>query len=294
MIKQPNFELAKTYIFAYGRKLEQTRFLYYFENGTTDDVLEELGKFQNEDGGFGHGLESDLRSENSSVIATCHALSICREIDIKKHPLIDNAIQYLLDCYDSDNKVFPIITRKVLDVPHPWWWKDFENVFSGFKINPTVEALSHLKFFDSPIPDGLFDISLTRIKSLDEIGIYDIRCIRHLLETEQFDEIIKVELIEKLIPLITSGIAKEKWDGYGMYPLNIVKHPEDYFKKAVNEDLIQANLEYDSENQTEDGTWDLNWSWAEADKKLWDQAEKEWKGVIALEKLLVFKAFGRV
>jgi hypothetical protein len=50
-------------------------------------------------------------------------------------------------------------------------------------------------------------------------------------------------------------------------------------------------LEYDIQNQKEDGSWALNWSWADIDEQLWSEAEKEWKAVKTLEKLLVFKAF---
>jgi hypothetical protein len=76
-----------------------------------------------------------------------------------------------------------------------------------------------------------------------------------------------------------------------MYPLDIVRHPGDIFEDAVGEDLIQKNFEYDIQSQLEDGSWALNWSWAAIDKIIWAEAEKEWKGVIALEKLLVFRAF---
>ncbi|MHA2109264.1 MAG: hypothetical protein ACW99R_16280, partial [Candidatus Hodarchaeales archaeon] len=284
---------AKKYILNNGRKLEQERFRFHFESGSSNNVIQELGKFQNDDGGFGKGLESDLRSVNSSVVATCHALSICREIGVKKQTLIDMALKYFLSCYDSDKKVFPIITSNVLDVPHPWWWteKDLEKNFDGFRINPTTEVLSHLIYFGSRVPEGLEEETLSRINSLETVGIYDLRCIKYLIKVDELLVQTKNAIVEKLAPLILFNISREKWDGDGMHPLNIVKSPDDIFAKTVSDELIQSNLEYDIQNQKEDGSWALNWSWADIDEQLWSEAEKEWKAVKTLEKLLVFKAF---
>lgn len=293
MVSTPNFKSAKKFILDQGRKLEQERFRFHFEDGPSSNVIQELEKFQNDDGGFGKGLESDLRSNHSSVIATSHALSICRELGVEKHSLHNKALIYLLSNYDSDKKVFPIITSNVLDVPHPWWWneKDLEKNFNGFRINPTVEVLSHLLYFNSSVPDGLEEEVISRINSLDSVGIYDLRCIKNLLKVDKLHVQTKSEIIEKLVQIIPSNISEDKWDGIGMYPLNIVRSPTDIFVKAIGDELIRSNLEYDIQNQKEDGTWPLNWSWETVDEKLWSEAEREWKAIITLEKLLVFKAF---
>ena len=62
------------------RPLEQQLYRYHFDGGTAAEVITELARFQNADGGFGHGLEPDLRLAGSSVIATTVALQRCREI----------------------------------------------------------------------------------------------------------------------------------------------------------------------------------------------------------------------
>lgn len=61
-----------------ARNLERSLFRYEFENGSFTDVLIELSRYQNEDGGFGHGLEPDLRCKESSALATTRALEILR------------------------------------------------------------------------------------------------------------------------------------------------------------------------------------------------------------------------
>ena len=292
MTEKLNFEAAKSYIFTHGRKLEQVKYNYYFEDGSSDEVLNELKKFQNADGGYGHGLESDLRSKNSSVVATNHGLSICRELEVTNHPMIPKALNFLMESYDSVKHVFPIINSGVLDVPAPWWWSGFQNFFNGFKINPTAEVVSHLLFYNHKLPDGLLDIVISRITSMESIDINSMMCIRYLVESGKLDDSTKIEIIEKLVPLIKTQLTKEKnWDGSGVYPLKVARFPGDVLENAVTEQQIQDNLKYDIDSQLEDGSWRLNWNWADVDKKSWDEAEKEWKGVFVLEKLLVFKAF---
>ncbi len=47
---------------------------YFYEGGSKQKIIEELAKYQNEDGGFGHGLEADNWNPNSNPIATNDAL----------------------------------------------------------------------------------------------------------------------------------------------------------------------------------------------------------------------------
>ena len=70
MLSNDIFEEARKSIMAYGRPLERSLLEVYFYEGSKANVVEELKKFQNEDGGFGHGLESDFRLPYSSLMAT--------------------------------------------------------------------------------------------------------------------------------------------------------------------------------------------------------------------------------
>ena len=154
--------------------------------------------------------------------------------------------------------------------------------------------MSHLLYFDRLIPDELYDIVISRIKSMNSIDINSLMCIRLLIESGRLDITIRDEIIEHLIPLIKSELKKEeKWDGSGIYPLVIARFPGDVFENAVTDRQIQEHFKYDIESQNEDGSWPLNWDWSDVDEKLWSEAEKEWKGVFILQKLRVWKAYNR-
>nr|HMN27151.1 hypothetical protein [Caldilineaceae bacterium] len=62
------FAAAQRYLSQFGRPLDQERFHLFFAGGSAQAVLAELAKFQNEDGGFGHALEPDMRAAASSAL----------------------------------------------------------------------------------------------------------------------------------------------------------------------------------------------------------------------------------
>ena len=52
---------AEAFIRGNGRELEKSLFDFYFSGGNKAGVIQSLKSFQNEDGGFGRGLEPDFR-----------------------------------------------------------------------------------------------------------------------------------------------------------------------------------------------------------------------------------------
>lgn len=69
-----NTEAAKNFIKNHARPLEMALYRYFYENGTPQAVITELAKYQNADGGFGHGLEADNWNPHSNPIATNDAV----------------------------------------------------------------------------------------------------------------------------------------------------------------------------------------------------------------------------
>ncbi|MFB5759843.1 hypothetical protein [Paenibacillus medicaginis] len=74
LLTRSEFERAAAFMKHEARSLERALFEYEFESGSFHAVLTELKIYQNEDGGFGNGLEPDLRCPESSALA----LRYCR------------------------------------------------------------------------------------------------------------------------------------------------------------------------------------------------------------------------
>jgi len=68
MITPEQFEKARQFIYRQGDLLTRRRFAFHFEQGSNQPVLQALACYQNDDGGFGNGLELDITCPESSGI----------------------------------------------------------------------------------------------------------------------------------------------------------------------------------------------------------------------------------
>jgi hypothetical protein len=96
------FDRARNHIKARARPLDRALFEYRFEEASADLVTDELARFQNDDGGFGHALEPDLRTPTSSALATELGLRTLEELGCgSDHPMVADAVRFLLETIDS-------------------------------------------------------------------------------------------------------------------------------------------------------------------------------------------------
>ena len=57
--------LARGFMAGHGRVLDRRRFELLLDDGDPEPVLDALAAYRNPDGGYGHGLEPDLRSRRA-------------------------------------------------------------------------------------------------------------------------------------------------------------------------------------------------------------------------------------
>jgi hypothetical protein len=71
---------AVSFMATHARVLERRRLRLVLGEGSPDDVLAALDAYRNPDGGYGWGLEPDLRSATSQPVAAMHALEILADV----------------------------------------------------------------------------------------------------------------------------------------------------------------------------------------------------------------------
>jgi len=290
---------AADYLKRAGRPLEQALFSFHFEGGSADAVLGELAKFQNPDGGFGHGLECDIRLPDSSTIATSIAFQRLREIHAPAdHPLVVNGCRYLRDAYDPARLNWEIIPPNIDDAPHAPWWV-YGGDLSHSLSNPRAEIVGYLYDFAVHFPESMRE-SLTDavvnhlLAQSDEIEMHDLLCYIRFYETESLPPSVKARLSDKLTALVDHTVARDPaaWREYGLPPLSVVSSPESPFVPLFR-DQLPANLDFLIEQQGSDGSWSPNWSWGGLYPEAWDQAAQDWRSLLTLNNLRILKAFGR-
>lgn len=298
------FDRARSYIMSYGRPLDRARFLFHFEGGDPAEVLEALAHYQNADGGFGQGLEPDLRAPASSAIATSHGLAFLREIKAPaSEAMVGAAVDYLMATFDHSAGVWPIVPPEVEEAPHaPWWdYAASAETFGHFLANPRPELVGHLQHYASLVPPDFLG-ALTRSVAgyLAEhdgpMGMHDLLSYSRLLATPELDPDLAGSMAYRLMPMAAQTVERDPalWTGYCLKPLDLAPDPDAPLAPAVDPAEVQANLDFEIGRQLEDGSWPLPWSWADMAPEAWARAERDWKGTRAVDNLLVFRTNNRL
>ncbi len=295
---------AREFIFTQARPLEQRLYAIAFEGGAREAALQELATFQNPDGGFGHGIEPDLRLADSSALATTVGLQHLRALGAtSEHRLVKGAMGYLLRTYNAQRQVWPIIPPNTDEAPHAPWWTysdDIADKWRGFLANPRAEIVGYLWEHTSLAPADL-RVSLTEaavlhLAKFDSIPLGDdLLCYIRLAETPALPEIVRSELWAKLVPLADKAVNRDEttWGTYVVSPLKLIESPDSPLMAALGSD-VERHLDYEIDHQQEDGSWAPTWSWFGLYTDDWPQACREWQGVLTLRMLRILKAFARL
>jgi hypothetical protein len=185
-LSKNQFEQAKTFLKSKTRKLERALFEFEFENGSKENVLKQLKSYQNEDGGFGNGLEPDFRCKESSALATAIGLHYLSRVGANEtEQMVKKTVNYLLHTFDKQKMRWQIVPKEVDTAPRAIWWNYSENWEWG---NPSAEIIGLLHFYKGLVP----------AEFLDSVTKYAIDCINNLNKYEHHELLSFLKLSEKL------------------------------------------------------------------------------------------------
>jgi len=299
-LSRARFGAARNFIETSGRPLEVALLRHGLGESSAEAVMVALIAFQNPDGGFGHGLEPDMRSPASTAIATSIGLRLLVRVGAAaRHPTVVGAIDWLDGALDRENGVWPIVGRGVELAPHaPWWtWSDDLSAgWNGFRFNPTAEILAHLYHYRAATPAGVFESAEAGLRrALGEIelleGAYDLKCAIRLAGADG----LPADLAKPLEALVRRSVAAHDPADEHASPFDAAATPSSPFADLVD-GRIEAGLTGLIDSQAEDGgwTWNPEWNWGFVDKKAWADAHRDWRGWITRENLETLTAYGRV
>jgi hypothetical protein len=302
ILSRKAFNASQRFLEATARSLELARFQHTFLGIPSQGVLNALGRYQNEDGGFGHALEPDLRAPESSVLCTSIAFQILRSLKASsEHTLVSGGMRFLITNLDRGQCGWRIIPATAEDSPRaPWWYqKGREEQFAGFSLNPSAEILGYL--FDYPelveqdVISAVSDRVLLELGSLAKIEMHELLCCLRLIQTTNLPPGYRDQLFARMKELMNGMVAcnPEQWRGYSLRPVQVVHSLESSFMVGL-EQAVAVNLDYEIASQNADGSWTLTWTWDDTFPEEWAKAKREWSGVITLEKLLMLKRFSRI
>jgi Prenyltransferase and squalene oxidase repeat len=304
MLTPASFAKAKDFITRTGRPLERARFRFHFEQGSAADVIAELAKFQNSDGGFAAYLESDSRWTGSSPNGTRVAMKILTDVKTPpQDPRVQAAVKYLLSTFDERTGTWRALPKEANTAPHAPWWHVHEDTGKcdvDSPVFPTAAFAGYLQQYGTLLPRGFLkritDSSLKYLAGAPvKMQMSDIDMLTELVRLLPPDHPQREAAVQKLRTVLNTVVERDpsKWTTYGIQPLSFIDSLHSPFYPGLEKESA-ANLDYILRTQQDDGGWPLNWSWAEVDPAAWKIAEKEWRAVMTLEKLERLEGFHRI
>jgi hypothetical protein len=302
------FERAAHFLDTQGRPLDQALFRHAFASGAigdaSADVVRALAELQNPDGGFGHGLETDVRTPTSSALATSIGLGALADIGIvADEPQVAAAVRYLLDTVDEHSKVWRIVPRDVNAYPHaPWWHDEGDSLaqgFGGFAVNPRAELVGQLHTYAAAgVPaDWLEDLTERTVATIEsrELDVHELICAVRLAETQALPARFKERLGPRVTALVLKTISRDPaaWKEYNPQPLWYAASPSALVASELG-DEIATNLDFLIEQQANDGSWGPTWSWGDFYPETWPQARQDAASMLTRKTLNQLRAFERI
>jgi len=300
------FEKARQFIYRNARPLDLARWRFHFENGSKEEVLNALSFYQNNDGGFGHGLEPDFLNPNSTPIATWAATEIIREIDFsdKNHPIIVGILRYLesgKDFNEEHNQWMNTVPTNN-DFPHAIWWEYGEK--SELKYNPTAALTAFvLEYADqnSELYQKCCKIAKQAVNWFINAVPFNEQhvtsCFINLFGTLSKENVISADMAgfeQKLKEEVSSEICreKEKWSvEYVTKPSDFKITPNSIFYKD-NKELAEYGCEFIKESQLPDGGFPVTWEWW-TNYTEYHISANFWKSDFIIKNMLYLRGYGK-
>lgn len=292
--------MIRNWMYRNARPLEWAEYQYYFEDGSQDEVVSALSAFQNEDGGFGHGLEPDCMNPNSSPIQTWRATTIIRRIGLdRKHVMVAKILKYLEETPHQKAGHYPFSIPSNDDYPRAPWWTYSDRAYEDF--NPTASLTGFILRYGDPSSDLYKQAMITATEVVDHViakgskEMHEIYCILDLLEdmvAAKLEHLFRFKSFkEALVKAAHDAIEKDtsKWPDYVCTPSKVIRHKDlDFYPDF--EDLIQEEMAFLEESKEQDGVWDIQWAWGR-DPDVFPIARLWWQGILVNQNMRILNTF---
>lgn len=106
-----------------ARKFDVAKWDYLFNSGSEENIVVEMLKFQNKDGGFGNGLEADILLPLSAAIPSAEAIFTAYDFELD---CTADWFKKLLNYFESTLQITPSFwecaPKEFENYPHAPWW----------------------------------------------------------------------------------------------------------------------------------------------------------------------------
>jgi hypothetical protein len=117
-----SLDRAREFVYQHGVLWERALFAYLFEGGPRERVIRCLALYQNEDGGWAHALEHDIRTPASHAVAAEYALGVMAEYGLAEPDLVARTAAWC-EANQAETGEFPL-GESFHRYPRAVWWQE--------------------------------------------------------------------------------------------------------------------------------------------------------------------------
>ncbi|MFE5814984.1 hypothetical protein ACFQ6S_16450 [Streptomyces sp. NPDC056479] len=290
---------AEQFVWLTARVLEQRLFAYHFLNGAADPVETALDAYRNEDGGYGHALEPDLRGPVSQPLHTGHALHVLDAIERCGGQRVDRVCRYLTSVSTPDGAL-PVVHPGQRGYPAAPFLPIMDDAPSSLLATGPVVGLLHRNEVWHAWLFRATDFCWQVVESLEKSHPYEIESAVAFLDSapdrtraeaaaDRLGRLVREQRLAVLEPddLDAYSVAPGYAPGEHHFPHDYASTPRSLARAWFTDDEMNRSLDHLAAEQQDDGGWPIRWrQWAPT-------IPLEARPMVTVQALRTLRAYGR-
>ncbi|MEU5620409.1 hypothetical protein AB0L83_28210 [Streptomyces sp. NPDC052071] len=266
---------AEQFVWLTARVLEQRRFAHLFLGGGADVVETALAAYLNEDGGYGHALEPDLRGPVSQPLHTAHALSVLDSIGRCGGLRVERICRYLTDVSTKEGAL-PTLLPSQRGYPAAPFIPVVDDPPAELLATGPVVGLLHRNQVWHAWLFRATDFCWAAVDALEHSHPYEIEAAVAFLDgvpdraraeaaADRLGRLVRDQRLVVLDPRrraeypVAPGYAPEEHH----FPYDYARAPGSLARRWFSDAEMERSLDHLESEQQEDGGWPVNWrQWA--------------------------------
>jgi hypothetical protein len=286
------FAAGDRFLLKQARLVERRLFATCFLGAPGTGVIDALRGYQNEDGGFGHGLEPDKRCPASLPVDVEVALGVLDAAGATDATMVQRACDFLarVAAEAGAGGAVPLAFEVIESFPRAEHWSAWTYVPG---INPTAGLVGRLYSLgvEHPWMAQATRYCWEQIEAgavLDGVHTFSeaLVFLEHVPERERADR-CAAELAGRLAEVPGLHLDPEA-EGYGLSPLHFAPTAKSRWREMFTQAQIDAHLDKLERRQQPDGGWTISWEPPSEASTL------EWRGIVTLDALRTLSSYGRL
>jgi hypothetical protein len=290
---------AEHFVWLTARVLEQRLFAYHFLDGPADPVETALDAYRNEDGGYGHALEPDLRGPVSQPLHTAHALRVLDSIGRCGGQRVERMCRYLT-AVSTPEGALPAVRPSQRGYPAAPFVPIVDDPPGELLSTGPVVGLLHRNEVWHAWLFRATDFCWQAIESLKSSHPYEVHAAVAFLDAvpdrsraeaaaDRLGRLVREQRLAALDParLDAYPVAPGYAPGEHHFPHDFARTPRSLARAWFTDEEMSRSLDHLAAEQRGDGGWPVRWrQWAPG-------TALEARPMLTIEALRTLRAYGR-